>query len=75
MKKFFILFVVIVFCSCSSNKTVDDIVQNLIVESYSERLFNNGKEEFLYTFIESNGKKITIISNVDKTEAVIISMR
>jgi len=54
---------------------VDDIVQNLTVESYDEKLFNNGREEFLYTIIESKGKRIIIISNVDKTDATIVSMK
>jgi len=75
MKKIFALFIICILCSCSPSKTVDDIVQNLTVESYDEKLFNNGREEFLYTIIESKGKRIIIISNVDKTDATIVSMK
>lgn len=56
-------------------KTVDQLLENVKVENIYSETFNNGKKDFLYTFVESNGKKITIISNVDKTKAAIISMR
>lgn len=72
MKKIFVLFIVCILCSCVQNRTVDDIVQNLTVESYDEKLFNNGREAILYTFVESERVKITIMSNVDKTDANII---
>lgn len=75
MKKIFVLFIIYILCSCVQNRTVDDIVQNLTVESYDEKLFNNGREVFLYTLVESKGVKITIMSNVDKTDATIVSMK
>ncbi len=75
MKKIFVLFIICILCSCAQNRTVDDIVKNLTVESYDEKLFNNGREVFLYTFVESKGMKITIMSNIDKTDATIVSMK
>jgi len=75
MKKIFVLFIICILCTCAQNRTVDDIVQNLTVESYDEKLFNNGREEFLYTTVESKGKKIIIVSNADKSDANIICIK
>lgn len=52
-------------------KTVDQLLENVKVENIYSETFNNGKKDFLYTYVETKGKKITIVSEKNGYNASI----
>lgn len=52
-------------------KTVDQLIENIDVECMYTETFNNGKKDFLYTYVETKDKKITIVSEKNGYNASI----
>lgn len=52
-------------------KTVNQLLENVKVENIYSETFNNGKKDFLYTYVETKDKKITIVSEKNGYNASI----
>lgn len=55
-------------------KTVNQIIEHVDFENLYTEVFNNGRKDFLYTFVETKKEKLTIISDMNGNNASIVTI-